>query len=196
MKRFILFFMMVLGFNILGAQKYTAFVESGAIISKDSVENIFSSDVTAVNFVDFSVHTVHGFSFSRNKNFFIGVGVGFDQYSTLSATPYYLSVRSALLNEGFAFPLESDFNMNIYLNADLGKAWVQSNDQLITDEFLNGGLYLNSGIGLLFSFVKHVGISINASYKIQQITTENVNIDFQQQYRSYNIKFGTIVRLN
>ena len=198
--KIIFVFIIILGFGYkVVAQNYTGFIESGLIQYKDSSDievNSITTNITTTS-INFSIHTIHGFTFNRNPNFFIGAGVGYDRYKDFVSIPYYLSIRAAFFKSGFSFPIEDDFHSNLYFLADIGKSNIQFDEINVLDSKVKGGLYINTGIGVLLSFVKYVGLNCSVGYKIQQfVESVSSGNESRTNINSLNYKMGVIVRFN
>ncbi|MEM6846083.1 MAG: hypothetical protein AAF632_27985 [Bacteroidota bacterium] len=105
-----------------------------------------------------SIHTVNGYAFS--PYLMTGLGVGLDQFGSVSTVPLYASVRGSIVNRK-ASP--------IYYGS-IGRSWAWPTDDVsgIDYEKTRGGLYLHAGLGYQIN-LKQSAFTFTGGYKIQKI---------------------------
>lgn len=91
----------------------------------------------------------------------LGVGIAYDQYSTVAALPFFISARGDFLDQSFT-PF-------YFVDAGYGPAW-DSREEDVNWNFLDvkGGYMLHAGIGCKMYSGSRVHVMIGVGYKVQK----------------------------
>lgn len=127
---------------------YNFIVENGLMIGRHSPDNAHE--------VTFSLHTIHGYSFSRGLN--LGVGVGIDQHHILNAIPLYLSLRG-----DFSDKKVTSF---YFINTGYSHVWLVGQSSSTDYEDVKGKMYFHPGLGLKIKY-SDTALLISVGYKLQ-----------------------------
>jgi hypothetical protein len=140
--------------------------------------------------VSWSIQTVNGVQW---KTFFVGVGLGFDFYR-IGTTPVFLDLRKTFgkgPNKVFAY---GDIGYQIPWPGN-GKNYFG----VYTGDDLDGGLYIDIGVGYLLEFGKKNALVLSAGYSYKSLS-ENIvavpiclpGVPCEPQSGKYEYKFNRL----
>lgn len=138
---------------------YNFSIENGLMIGRSSPGQAHE--------VTFSLHTIHGYSFSRGLN--LGAGVGIDQHLILNAIPFYLS-----LSGDFS---DKKATMFYFISTGYSHVWLVGPRSSTNYGDVKGKMYFHPGLGLKIKY-SETALLISAGYKLQNSELKYTGYDW------------------
>ena len=149
---------------------------------------------TGYRFQGFIFHGSVGATFNQDKNIYVGIGSGYDEFvhnGKFGLIPFYLSTKVVINNPFIQVMEDKSLQMHSdvigYLLCDVGYGMLQNKENI---NISSGGLFANIGFGISANFGNNLSGIAELSFRRQSVVELTDNSYKRQSFNVPNLKVG------